>query len=165
MVPLKNPVSKKDPEMSTSETPCPNTATTQETCAQIPNAVWVPTANGGSCHCCNTNGTTYRDPSDPTSPCKSCPSNSLCGTGDGFCKGSCGSWEWFGFLKCEVEPTTNLNQCQFSISQWKSWLFYGLIVLAIILLIVIIVSVTRSRPKSVVYVSSTQAPSGVTRLQ
>lgn len=155
--------------MSTSETPCPASATTREACASIPNAVWVQNATGGVCHCCRTDGTTYRDPNDQTTPCKSCPTDGHCGAGDGYCKGSCGSWEWFGFLKCGVEPSTGVNQCQFSLSQWKSWLFYGLIVLAIILLIVIIILATRPRPDANVYIPLPQAPVGVpksiTRLQ
>lgn len=141
-----------------TETPCPGTATTQATCSSLPNGLWVPSATGGRCHCCKTDGTTYRDPNDPAAPCKSCSSNGLCGAGNGLCKGSCGSWEWFGFMKCGVEPTTGVNQCQFSLTQWKSWLFYGLIVLSIVLLIAIIVSATRPRHKATVYVPVGSTP-------
>ncbi len=82
-----------------------------------------------------------------------------CGTTcEGPCGGSCGASEWFAFSKCVRNTSTGYNQCGFSISQWKSWLFYGLIFLLVLLFIIIIMIATRPKRPTAVYIPSSYTP-------
>ena len=164
--------------MNPLEVPCPSGVQGSPTgCQGVPNAFW----DGTTCHCCGTQGTTFVGPQgcqacatdskcgdglgycSGTVPqgarCIQDPNTRKwtvdCGTQgtvcEGPCHGPCGWGEWFTFSECR--GTTSGNTCEASISQWKSWLFYGVII--VLLLILVIVLATIGKPSKTTKITST----------
>lgn len=98
-----------------------------------------PACGDGNGFCSPNNGTCMQDPT--TKKFSPCPSNSGC---TGMCTGSCGIGEWLAFSSC-TKQSNNTYKCQFNITQWKSWLFWGFVILFLILIIVAIIYAQRQK--------------------
>lgn len=137
---------------------------TQEQCDNVPNASWDETAQ--VCVCCATDGNSYAS----NGVCMMCPLDSKCGDNSyckgspagqciqdentlkwkvgectscqGTCDGDCGIGEWFAFQDC---VGTDDKRCEFTISQWKSWLTYGLLIVFFILFVFITYRLLRKK--------------------
>ena len=114
-------------------------------------------------HCGDNGGFCKGGTGNPNIPCVQNPTTKrwapqCTGICAGTCPGACGLSEWVAFSRCGINTTTRNNQCRASISQWKSWLVYGLIFLFLILLIIIVVVVTRPRRPSQVHLPPGSRP-------
>lgn len=131
------------------------------TCTNNPNS---GTGADGKCYCCATDGSAYWDSTSKT--CKPC-TGSTCGGNGGYCRGSeanckqdtttkkwslskspteptscnCGWGEYLTFSKCED------GKCSFSLTQWRTWLFYLTLLIGFILIVLMIVAVARPSVK------------------
>lgn len=89
-----------------------------------------------------------------------CDSTTPCG---GSCSGSCGLNEWIAFDTCTPLPTNTTPpqySCQFSIFQWKSVIFYGIVYILLIILFVLLYQMFAPAPKpnQIIYYYYTPAP-------
>lgn len=144
-----------------------------------PNDQTIPckACTGSTSHCGDNGGFCNGSTGSMNVPCAQNANTKRwapqCGTTcEGPCTGTCGFQEWFAFSKCGTNKTTGYSQCSANLTQWKSWIFYGAILLFLILLIVIIVALTRPRRPSQVYIAPSYAPAvlspvrpSVTRIQ
>ncbi len=89
-----------------------------------------------------------------------CTNTTPCG---GSCSGSCGINEWIAFETCTPLATSTTPpqySCQFSIFQWKSIVFYGIIYILLIILFVVLYQIFAPAPKpnQIIYYYYTSAP-------
>ena len=177
-----NPLSQTCPSSTTTPSGCASNPNS----IWVPSNSSLLGTSQGQCVCCSTDGTSYvnKSATSTADACKSCGTNAKCGDGNGYCaepgnpncvqdpttkkwfircpsnscNGSCGVGEWIAFQSCIF--TNGCATCQFDIGQWKSWLFYGLVFLCIIIIAIIIGFAVRRRRRIVIEnkTTSTLAP-------